>query len=287
MQLGTSFPQDATMSSPAAVRDFVQAVEGMGFDYLTGGEHVLGADITNRPGWTGPYTHKNVWREPFVLLGYVAGVTQHLKLGTSVLVLPQRQTAVVAKQAAEVDVLSNGRFFLGVGVGWSEVEFEALDQDFHNRGRRVEEQVAVLRALWTQEVVTFDGKWHHIIEAGINPRPMQRPIPIWMGGDAEPVLRRIGRLADGWFPDGRSASDMALLLDRVRGYAREAGRDPAGISVGARMGLASGTPEDWAKTHAAWGALGATHFGVSNSNAGSTSVDQHIAALRRFKEAVG
>lgn len=287
MQLGVSFPQDETMTDPAAVRDFAQAVEGLGFNYLTSLDHVLGADITNRPGWAGPYTNENITREPMVLLGYIAACTTRLRLGTSVVILPQRQTALVAKQAAEIDVLSGGRMMLGVGVGWNDVEFEALNENFHNRGRRIEEQIAVLRALWTQKTASFKGEWHRISEAGLNPLPVQRPIPIWMGGTVERAVRRIAQLADGWLPSARSVDEFPELLERFQGYAREAGRDPGTISIAARMGLADGSPEEWSRTHNRWAELGASHLGVSTTRVQATSADQHIEALRRFKQAVG
>jgi probable F420-dependent oxidoreductase len=286
MQFGVSFPQDQTMGDPGAVREFAQAVEGLGFDYLTISDHVLGADPAYGPGRSADYTYETVSREPLVLLGYLAACTTRLTLGMSILILPQRQTALVAKQAAEVDMLSGGRLRLGVGIGWNEVEFDALGQEFHNRGRRVEEQLEVLRALWTQEVVTFSGRWHRITEAGLNPLPLQRPIPIWMGGDSEPAMKRIARLADGWLPQNRSPADFAPILDRFRAYAREAGRDPAGIDIAARLALRTGTPEDWARTCSEWDGVGATCVGVSTNNAGCASVQEHIALLRRFKGAV-
>ncbi|MBI2886754.1 MAG: LLM class F420-dependent oxidoreductase [Chloroflexi bacterium] len=286
MQLGVVFPQTELGADPTVVRDYVQAVEGMGFSHLAIYDHVLGADPANRPGWRGPYTHRSLFHEPFVLFGYLAGLTQRLELVTSIIILPQRQTVLVAKQAAEVDVLARGRFRLGVGIGWNQVEYEALGEDFHTRGRRMEEQMAVLRALWTQEVVTFQGRWHHITEAGLNPLPVQRPIPIWMGGGAEPVLQRIGRLADGWFPQIRPDDNAKAALERLRSYAREAGRDPASIGIEARGNAATGTPEDWARHFAAWRDLGATHLSVNTMGGGFTSPDQHVAALRQYKETV-
>ncbi|MEK7216607.1 MAG: TIGR03619 family F420-dependent LLM class oxidoreductase, partial [Chloroflexota bacterium] len=181
MKLGVNLPLDETILDPDALRDFAQAVEGIGFDYLMNPDHILAVDMTQRPGFA--YTRDmNTFREPFVTLGYLAGCTKTLELVTGVVVITQRQTELVAKQAAEVDVLSRGRLRLGIGVGWNPVEFEQLGQDFHTRGRRMEEQVAVLRALWTQEDVTFDGQWHHLAGAGIRPMPVQRPIPLWMGG---------------------------------------------------------------------------------------------------------
>src|SRR5216110_1916665 len=181
MQYGVVFPQIEFGNDVQAIKDYAQTAEGLGYDYLLVYDHVLGAHPTREPRLTGPYTHEHPFHEPMVLFGFLAAVTRRLQLTTGVIILPQRQTALVAKQAAEVDVLSGGRLRLGIGVGWNPVEYEALGQDFHNRGRRCEEQITVLRALWTQEVVNFKGQWHQISHAGLNPLPVQRPIPIWIG----------------------------------------------------------------------------------------------------------
>lgn len=281
MIVGANLPYDRTVDDPVALRDFAQGAEALGFDYLAMADHILVVDMSLRG--TASASGKHGYREPFVTLAHVAACTTAIGLATAVLVLTQRQTALVAKQAAEVDVLSGGRLRLGVGVGWSEVEFGQLGQDFHNRGRRIEEQIEVLRALWTEESVTFHGEWHDISEAGINPLPVQRPIPLWMGGNAEPVLRRAGRMADGWLPEGRPDGALREQIKRVRGYAREAGRDPSALGIEGRLGLRSGDPDEWAETARAWEALGATGIMVTTSNAGCATVDQHLALLRRFK----
>ena len=196
MRLGVVFPQTEIGADPAAIRDYAQAVQAMGYRHILIYDHVLGASTASRPEWRGAYTSETLFHEPFVLYGYLAALT-NLELVTGVIILPQRQTALVAKQAAEVDVLSGGRLRLGVGVGWNEVEYQGLNESFHNRGARCDEQIAVLRALWTQPVVTFHGRWHHIEEAGIKPLPVQQPIPIWIGGHSEAALKRAGRLGDG------------------------------------------------------------------------------------------
>ena len=286
MKLGVIFPQTEIGADPAAVRDYAQAAEQLGYDHLATFEHVLGGNPESHPEVSGRYTHRDMFHEPFALLGYLAAVTQRIELATDVLVLPQRQTALVAKQAAEVDVLSGGRLRLGVGIGWNTVEYEALGERFNNRGRRIEEQVAVLRALWTQELVTFEGRWHRITDASINPLPVQRPIPIWMGGSADPVLRRIVRMADGWFAQIRPDEAGKATLDRLFHYAEEEGRDPATIGIETRVGIANGTPDDWASAVATWRSLGATHVGVNTMRAGLGSPGDHIEAIRRFKEAV-
>src|SRR5579875_203722 len=199
MQIGVTFPQTEIGADPTAIREYVQAVEEMGYQHLVAFDHVLGAETRNRPGWKG-YTYKDMFHEPFVLFGYLAALTK-LELVTAVIILPQRQTALVAKQATEVDVLTGGRLRLGVGVGWNQVEYEALGTNFRTRGRLIEEQIRVLRLLWSQQSVTYRGTFHTITDAGLNPLPVQRPIPIWMGGQADVALRRIARLADGWFPE--------------------------------------------------------------------------------------
>jgi probable F420-dependent oxidoreductase len=214
------------------------------------------------------------------VFGYLAALTTSVELVTGVLVLPQRQTALVAKQAAEVDVLSDGRTRLGVGVGWNDVEYEALGESFHNRGVRCEEQVAVLRALWAKPTITFSGRWHHIDNAGIKPRPTRGNIPVWFGGNAEATLRRVGRLGDGWLPQ-RDPDDVArAMVERVREYARDAGRMPDEIGLEPRLTLA-GVPEgERADFVAGWRDLGATHLCVNTMGLGLRTVDDHIAALR-------
>ena len=287
MKLGVVFPQTEIGVEPDAIRAYVEAAEDLGYEHLLVYDHVLGADPTHRPGWSGPYTHDHMFHEPLVLFGYIAAISKRLELVSGVVILPQRQTALVAKQAAEVDVLSGGRLRLGVGVGWNAVEFEALGEDFHNRGKRFEEQVAVLRALWTKEVVNFEGKWHNITEAGINPLPIQRPIPLWMGGRSEVVLRRTARIGDGWFPQFRPDEAGRTIIERLRSYTREAGRDPAAVGIEGRLSI-SNTPEDaWVETVEAGRNLGATHLGLNTMGAGLKSPDGHIAAIRRFKEVVG
>jgi probable F420-dependent oxidoreductase len=286
MQLGVIFPQTEIGADPVGVRDFVQAAEDLGYAHLIVFDHVLGADVAHYPGWQGPYTHRDMFHEPFVLFGYLSALTQRLELVTAVIILGQRQTALVAKQAAEIDVLSGGRLRLGVGIGWNAVEYEALQENFHNRGKRSEEQIAVLRALWTQETVDFHGRWPTITHAGINPLPVQRPIPLWLGGRAEAVVERVGRLADGWFPQFAPDDAGRQTLERMHNYARAAGRDPASIGVEGRISLQGTTPDTRAKDAAAWQELGVTHLSINTMRAGLDSPAAHIAAIERFKEEV-
>ncbi len=286
MQLGVIFPQTEIGADPIGVRDFVQAAEELGYDHLIAFDHVLGADVAHYPGWQGPYTHQDLFHEPLVLFGYLAALTQRLELVTAVIILGQRSTALVAKQAAEVDVLSAGRLRLGVGIGWNAMEYEALNEDFHNRGKRSEEQFAVLRALWTQEVVDFHGRWHTIKPAGIKPLPVQRPIPLWLGGRVEAVVERVGRLADGWFPQFAPDDVGRQTLARMHEYARAAGRDPATIGIEGRINLPSTSPEIRVKEAEAWRELGATHLSVNTMRAGLRTPTEHIAAIKEFQQTV-
>ena len=294
MRVGVVFPQTEIGPDPVAIRDYVQAAEDLGYSHLIAYDHVLGADTRFHEGWSGGYALNDMFHEPLVVFGYMAAITKTLELVTAILILGQRQTALVAKQAAEVDILSGGRLRLGVGIGWNHVEYEALGQNFHNRGRRAEEQIPLLRALWTQEVVNFKGRWNQVTNAGINPLPVQRPIPIWMGAGGrlspvppEPVLRRVARLADGWFPQFSPDETGRETVTRVREYAREEGRDPSVLGMEARINLVDGNPEFWVNRARAWEDLGATHISVNTMRAGLESPEAHINAIRQFKEVVG
>ena len=284
MRKGVVFPQTEAGTDPIAVRDYAQAVESLGYDHLVAFDHVLGANAASRPEWRGAYRHTDSFYEPFVLFGNLAAVTERLELVTGIIILPQRQTALVAKQCATLDVLCGGRLRLGIGIGWNHVEYEALGESFRNRGRRSEEQVEVLRALWTQELVTYEGRWHKITDAGINPLPVQRPIPIQFGGRAEPLLRRIARMGDGWFPLFRPDAEGRALIERVRDYAREEGRDPGSIGIESWISIANRDPDEWLKDVSAWKDLGATHISVNTMRGGLSFPDGHIEAVRAFKE---
>ena len=285
MQLGVTFPQLEIGTDPAVIRDYAQTAQDLGYDYLLAYDHVLGADPAHRPGWQ-RYTHKDQFHEPFVLYGFLAGVAPRLSLVTGVIVLPQRQTALVAKQSAEADILTSGRFRLGDGIGWNEVEFEALGMSFTDRARRFEEQIEVLRLLWTHPVVTFEGKYHRITEAGINPLPVQRPIPIWMGGMAEPVLKRVARLADGWLPLGRINDEQRGRITRLRQYVVEAGRPENAVGIDARLDLRAVPETEWREEVAWWREAGATHLSVNTMGAGLATPRDHIVAIERFMRAV-
>ena len=285
MKIGVVFPQTEIVADPAAVRDYAQAAEGLGYDHLLAFDHVIGANAASRPGWSGAYDSNHMFHEIFVLFGYLSAVTERMELVTGVVILPQRQTALVAKQAAEVDVLSGGRLRLGIGIGWNAVEFEALGEDFTNRGKRSEEQIEFMRALWASELVTYEGKWHRITDAGLNPLPAGRSIPIWIGGHADIVLRRTANVADGWMPlippDDRARTEV----EKLHAYAREAGRDPGEIGIESWFTIRDRSPGDWLEWIAAWRGLGATHLTLNTMESGFSSPADHIDAIRRFKEA--
>ncbi len=284
MQIGVTFPQTEIGADPKVIRDYALAVEGLGYRHLVAFDHVLGADPRHRPGWQG-YTYRQMFHEPFVLFGYLAALT-HLELVPAVIILPQRQTALVAKQAAEVDVLTGGKLRLGIGVGWNPVEYEALGMNFHTRGRMVEEQIEVMRLLWSQEIVSYKGQFHTITEVGLNPLPVRRSIPIWLGGRADVALRRAARLADGWFPQGRPDEHMREIIERLRGYIREVGRDQDTFGIEARVNAGDGDLNEWIRQTEGWRKLGATHISLNTMGAGFKSPQEHIDALRRYKEAV-
>jgi probable F420-dependent oxidoreductase len=288
MQVGVIFPQTEIGSDPTAVREFAHAAEDLGYDYLAAYDHVLGVDPRAHRLWNpdlpDPYTFETSFHEVFVLFGYLAAVTRRIQLVTSILVLPQRQTALVAKQAAEIDILSGGRLTLGVGIGWNQAEYAGMGFDFHTRGRRVEQQVALLRRLWSEPLVDFDGEFERIEAAGINPLPGRR-IPIWLGGGADRVLDRIGRIADGWLEGAVSRRSFTEGLAKIHASARATGRDPSAISASAGViarGLA--VRQQVERAHE-FEALGATHFSLRTLTCGFTALDQHIAAMRGFKEA--
>ena len=285
MKVGTRFPQGLIGEDIGAVRDYVQGLEDMGYDYITVSDHVLLPEAP--PGTGAGYTLDSMMREPFILLAFIAGIAQKLDLVTSIIILPQRQTVLVAKQAAELDAMSGGRLRLGVGLGRIEVEYEALGQDFHTRGKRMEEQIELMRHLWTQPSVTFKGHWDTVTAAGLRPQPVQRPIPIWMGGGVgrsgivQPALKRVARIADGWCPLPAADRDMMdearqLLLQ----YLQDAGRDPGGFAMEMRT-TSRGGPEAWAKDYEREMSLGTDYFTVVPSGV-QQGLETHLEALRTF-----
>lgn len=287
MNIGVVFPQTEFGSDPILIRDYAQAAEDLGFSHVLAYDHVLGANPDRPGGWQGTYTYRDPFFEPFLLFSFMASATHRLSFAPCVIILPQRQTALVAKQAATLDVLSRGRLRLGVGLGWNPVEYEALGEDFHTRGRRLEEQVAVLRALWTQQLVTFKGRWHTISDAGLNPMPMQRPIPLWFGGRADAALRRAARIGDGWMTNVRTPAEARPYLELLSQALEVAGRQQAGFGIEARLPYGDGSADTWDSLMRDWQALGATHLSLNTMRSGLPSPSAHIGAIRHFADAMG
>ena len=307
MRLGVIFPHLEIGSGPKGVREYAEAAEEFGYHHLSAYDHVVGASRAGHPGFTGPYDHTCLFHEPFVLFGFLAGLTKRIEFVSEIIILPQRQTVLVAKQATEVDVLSGGRMRLGIGVGWNEVEYEALGMNFKDRGRRCEEQIEVLRALFTRDLVSFKGKWHTITEAGLNPMPVRGSIPIWMGGGSarsrviskdevaprsevktDEIMRRIARLADGWFPQFGLDVDGGKESQRMQGFLREFGRDPKTFGIQGRISVKDyKTEADWKAIAARWASWGATDIVVETMGAGLKTPRDHIEVIKRFKAVVG
>ena len=292
MQLGAVFPTTEIGNDPGAIREWAQAAEGLGFSRILTYDHVLGAERSGRdPEMMGPYTDRDAFHEPFVLFGYLAGVTSRVELATSILILPQRQTALVAKQAAEVDLLSGGRLVLGVGTGWNWVEYDALGVPFGDRGKRVDEQVALLRELWSEPLVDFEGDFHRVDRAALLPRP-GRSIPIWFGGFTPPALRRAARLGDG-FMFGAPPSRMQKLLSLYQELLHKEGRDPASVPCEAVVDF-SQSPDEWRSELELWREAGGTHLSlramdtaaeaVGFQKVGFSGLGSYLEALEKFVE---
>jgi probable F420-dependent oxidoreductase len=284
---GVVFPQTEFGSDPAAIRDYAQSAEGLGFSHIIAYDHILGANPDRPGGWEGVYTYQHSFQEPFVLFAFMAGLTQRIGFTTSIIILPQRQTALVAKQVATLDHLSGGRLRLGVGLGWNEIEYRALGQDFHTRNKRFEEQIYLLRRLWTEPLVNFTGQWDTIPDAGINPLPLQQPVPIWFGGHAKAVLRRAAHLADGWMPNYRKPEEARPALELLKHYLREAGREQSSFGIEARIAFGSGDPEIWHKLIQSWQADGATHISFNTMGSGFQSPGAHLSALQKIAASIG
>ena len=301
MKVGVIFPQTEIEPDPSAVKDFAQAAEDLGYSYLFIADHVLGAHpkfhgFANNEYFPAlkTYNHKSVIHESLTLMGYLSSITRTMGLASGILILPQRQTVLVAKQTAEIDVLSQGRLRLGIGVGWNSVEYQALGEEFQTRGARISEQIALLRELWTKEVVDFHGRWHNVSYAGLNPLPIQRPIPIWFGAGSpdaptpsDAILKRIARLADGWCPNFKPDTEGQTTINRVHAFAKEYGRELGSIGLDGRLRTSGKKPKDLMGEAVAWKELGARYLSIENRWAGFKTARDHIIALERFKATVG
>jgi probable F420-dependent oxidoreductase len=286
MHIGAVFPHVEIEMDAGAVRAYGEAAEALGYTHLLAYDHVLGADPAVHENWDGRYDVDTTFHEPLVLFGYLAAVTR-LELVTGVLILPQRQTALVAKQAAEVDLLTGGRFRLGVGLGWNHVEYEAMGKEIGDRGRRMDEQIELLRRLWTARSVTFTGRYEKVTAAGLAPLPVQRPIPIWVGARSDAAYRRAGRLGGGWFPLVRPGPELDAAIAAVAEGARAAGRDPSTIGMEGRVAIDLGDPERVARQVDKWREAGATHLHVITMDKGLSGVDAHIDALGQTAAVLG
>jgi probable F420-dependent oxidoreductase len=283
MRIGVVFPQTELGGDVGAVRAYAQGTEELGYQHIMSYDHVVGADPEVHQGWNGPYDVHTTFHEPMVLYGYLAAMTS-LELVTGIIILPQRQTVLAAKQAAEVDLLSNGNFRFGAGIGWNQVEYEALGQDFRTRGQRLEEQITLMRRLWTEQTVTFEGRFDKVVGAGIAPLPVQRPIPVWLGAQSPRAYERAGRMADGWFPQMSPGPQLDEARRMVGQAATAAGRDPASLGMDGRIGWRDDR-ESVAAELRQWQEAGATHVSVNTMGAGLTSVDDHLGALAAAMEA--
>ncbi len=278
MRIGIVYPQTELGSDPGALRAYASTVDALGYTHILAYDHVVGADPAVHADWRGPYDLATTFHEPFVMFGYLAALTK-VELVTGIIILPQRQTALVAKQAAEVDILCEGRFRLGVGAGWNPVEYTALGQAFDQRGKRMSEQIPLLRALWTQASVSFEGEFDRVEGAGLSPLPVQRPIPIWIGGSSEPAYRRIGRLADGWFPQVRPGDDLDHALAVIADAAAAAGRDPSTIGMEGRVTWQADKPDAFERQVERWRAAGASHLTINTMGMGFGGLDGHLEAI--------
>jgi probable F420-dependent oxidoreductase len=285
MQLGAYFPTAEVGVDLATTRAWAQAVQELGYDFAASNDHVVGAEPEAYPEDAQRYSIDNSFREPLTLFASLAGVAPGLGFLSYVVFLPQRQAVLVAKQAAEIDRLCNGRLRLGVGIGWNKIEFDALGMSFANRGRRFEEQIDVMRRLWTERVVTFDGRHHQFRATGINPMPVQQPIPIWIGASVEAALKRACVIGDGYLPFIPLEGGWHATMDKVHGWLREAGRDPTRFGIGAYLQAGTGTPDEWLKTIEMWRGFGASLLIVDTEGLGG--VDAHVRRLREVKDVVG
>lgn len=286
VQLGALFPTHDMPADHVAIRDWAQAAESLHYDYIQVGDRVLGADRAALPGYNNIYDVDDVWHETFVTLSYIAGVTERVALASGVLILPPRQTALVAKQAAQVDIVSGGRLRLGIGIGTNPLEYEALGQDWQTRGRRQEEQIMLMNRLWTERAVTFEGEFDRVQHAGINPLPIQRPIPIWFGGETYVILRRAAKYGQGWLPPGRPSEEMERKLASLQDYLRAEGRDPSAFGIEPWIRSNIGGPDQWRHQAERWVTLGASHVTFWTSRLGIGPVEKQIEAMEQFRDAM-
>ena len=287
MRIGIVFPQTEVSSNYSEVKEYAQFSEDIGYDHILAYDHVLGANADSRPGWRGAYRHTAPFYEPLILFSFLASITKEIEFATGVIILPQRQTALVAKQAATVDILSNGRLRLGIGTGWNEVEYEALNENFHNRGKRSEEQIELLKLLWSKELITYNGNHHTVTDAGINPLPIKQDIPIWFGGMVNAVLKRVARMGDGWLPQGEPDSEFMKKYDLLKKYLVEEGREASDIGIEGRISLNGLSDHEIIQKVKDWESVGASHLSINTMNANLSFPKGHMKAISHVKKLIG
>ena len=286
MRIGVIFPQFEFGTDPAAIRDYAQLAEELGYTHIGADDHIIGPNPNRPGGWSGWVTYQTPFYEPFVLFSFMAAVTQRVEFETCVLLLPQRQTVLVAKQAAGLDTLSNGRVRLGVGNGWNQIEYTAMNANMHDRGKRIEEQIFVLRQLWCNPLVSVYGQWHTVPDAGINPLPVQRPIPIWFGGQSEPVIKRAACIGDGWMPLYKTPEEAQQGLNLLDFYLDKVGRTRENFGFEGRLRYNQADADGWQRLVDGWQALGSTHLSLLTTDCGFSTPQEHMQALRRFAEVI-
>jgi len=280
VRIGAVFPQTEIGADPDQIAGYARGVQELGFRHIIAYDHVLsGSQQAHHPKLVKRYDETSPFHEVFVLFGYLAAIVPSLEMVTGVLILPQRQTALVAKQAATLDLLTGGKTRIGVGIGWNDIEYQGLGEQFTNRGKRFEEQIEVLRSLWSDPIVNYEGTWHTIEHAGLAPMPAQRPIPLWIGGGAEVAVRRAVRIADGFFATSGSQATYERLMAIIRDEMRVRDRDPATFGIEPRILVAGTTAEDWRQSFAWWREQGISHLSVNTMGAGFTEISQHLDAL--------
>lgn len=288
LRIGAVFPQTEIGTDRVDISSWIEGARDLGFHHMVAYDHVLnGEQAYHHPKLVGRYDETKPFHEVMVLFGYMAAIAPEMEAVSGVVILPQRQTALVAKQASTVDILTGGRFRLGVGIGWNDIEYQGLNEEFRNRGRRVEEQIDLLRTLWQDPLISYDGQWHTIDHAGLAPLPLQRPIPIWIGGSADVALQRAARLADGFFSNsGVNLEPSSHEVTVIRNELTRIDRDPATFGFEPRLNLAEDSEDAWQRAIDWWQEAGATHVSINTMGAGCTSIEEHLAGLARVKQAI-
>jgi probable F420-dependent oxidoreductase len=285
MQFGAVLPHNEIGSDPVTIRAYLEGLESLGVNHLLAYDHVLGADRERAGGFSGPYDKDVAFHEPLTFFAYAAAVTTRLEFMPAVLILPQRQAVLVAKQAAEVAILSGNRLRLGIGTGWNRVEYDALNENFRNRGKREADQVRLLRRLWEEPSISYDSDFHQVDQAGLNPLP-PAPIPIWFGGSAPALLKRCAELGDGWVPLEAPNDSSKSGLETIRAHREASGKSMDGFGVQAQAQYRGGSPGRWQLHAQQWEAIGATHLAIATHNAGPANVYDHLSRVEEYLAAV-